>query len=89
MVLQNLFKEYPPRSPSDFVGREVELKQFQRILNRLSREPGCFIVNIFGQAGVGKTELLRQYRKRLDTAEVLWALTAETEPDGVPSGKNG
>lgn len=84
MVLQNLFKEYPPRSPSDFVGREAELNLFHRTLNRLFREPGCFIINISGQAGVGKTELLRQYRKRLDTAEVVWALTAETDPD-VPA----
>lgn len=84
MVLQNLFKEYPQRSSSDFIGREVELKQFQRILNRLSNEQGYFIVNISGQAGVGKTELLRQYRKRLNTAEVLSVLTSETEPD-VPT----
>ncbi len=84
MVLQNLFKEYPQRPPSGFVGREAELNLFHRTLNRLSREPGCFIVNISGQAGVGKTELLRQYRKRLDTAEVLLALTSETEPD-VPT----
>lgn len=83
MALQKFFKEYPTRSPSDFVGRDAELNQFQRILNQLPDGSGCCILNISGQAGVGKTELLRQYRKQAEAAGII-AFTTEMEPD-VPS----
>jgi hypothetical protein len=65
-----LQKRIPQRSPSDFIGREVELKQFQRILDRLFNKQGYFIVNTSGQADIGKKELLRQYRQRLKEGSI-------------------
>lgn len=81
-MLPKLFREYPSRLPSTFIGREAELKQFDRALHHLPYAQ-C-IINIAGQAGVGKTELLKQYQNRLDPVSALWALTTATAPD-VPT----
>lgn len=84
MVLQNLFRESPRQSSSSFVGREEQLNLFRRTLDRLSHEQSCFIINLSGQAGVGKTELLRQYRKSIDSSKVLSVAIDETDND-VPA----
>lgn len=81
-MLKNFFREYPQRSPSGFVGREAELKQFNRALHQLPYTQ--YIINLVGQSGVGKTELLKQYRNQLDPVGELWASTTEAAPD-VPA----
>lgn len=84
MVLQNLFRESPRQPFSDFVGREEQLNLFRRTLDRLSHEQSCFIISLSGQAGVGKTELLRQYRKSIDSSRALSIAIDETDND-VPA----
>lgn len=55
------------RQQGDFVGRESELTSFQ---TNLALPPlddrRRFLVNVYGQGGVGKTWLLRRYREALE-----------------------
>lgn len=84
MVLQNFFKGSSRQSSSNFVGREEQLNLFRRTLDRLSHEQSCFIINLSGQTGVGKTQLLRQYRKSIDSSRALSVAIDETDND-VPA----
>ena len=84
MDLQNFFREYPSRVLSGFVGREAQLKLFRRVLNQVLYEQTWIIINISGQVGIGKTELLRQYGKHVHRVGALLATTDEIETD-IPS----
>ena len=59
-----------------FVGREEHLALFQRNL-KLPPEDRRFIFNIWGQGGVGKSTLLRQFRMLAE--QEIGALTALTD----------
>jgi hypothetical protein len=71
--LQDILKR---RQQEEFVGREEQLIFFHR---NLRYEPDDdrrrFVINISGQGGVGKTWLLRRFRK---IAEEFAAVTAYT-----------
>ena len=54
------------------IGREPQLATLARLLNQ-TRDGPAVVVNLFGQSGIGKSTLLRTFRKRL----------ARTDPDVV------
>ncbi|HLP88833.1 MAG TPA: tetratricopeptide repeat protein [Nostocaceae cyanobacterium] len=65
---------------SNFVGREDQLNQFQQNL-ALSPEDDrrrC-IFNVWGQGGVGKSTLLRQFRKIAEEAKIVTTYIDEAE----------
>ena len=58
------------RQREDFVGREEQLVFFRRNLRREIDDPRRrFVVDVSGQGGVGKTWLLRRFRKIAEEAE--------------------
>ncbi|MBW4519309.1 MAG: tetratricopeptide repeat protein [Scytolyngbya sp. HA4215-MV1] len=79
----------PPKKPSRqdilrqqqqtiFVGREAHLDQFRYNL-KLPPESWRFLFNVWGQGGVGKSTLLRQFRKLAEDAGCITALTTDSE----------
>ena len=62
------------RSESPLVGRSDELELLESIYNRINRERRPHLVTLIGQAGVGKSRLLRECQRLLagmDPAPVL------------------
>ena len=58
------------RQREDFVGREEQLVFFRRNLRREIDDPRRrFVVAVSGQGSVGKTWLLRRFRKIAEEAE--------------------
>jgi class 3 adenylate cyclase len=57
-------------SAGPFVGRSNELGLLESLYGRVVREGRAHLVTAIGQAGVGKSRLLRELQARLDTAEV-------------------
>ncbi|NJP12467.1 MAG: ATP-binding protein [Leptolyngbyaceae cyanobacterium RU_5_1] len=78
--LQDILKQ---RQQSSFVGREAQIALFRQNVERSPELRDYFIFNVWGQGGVGKSTLLRQYRK---LAEELGGVTAYTneEESSVP-----
>ncbi|MBN1886375.1 MAG: ATP-binding protein [Thermoflexales bacterium] len=65
----------PPYSPIIFIGREKEVKLFERMLDNQEAQ---WILNLYGEGGMGKTQLLRrfaeiakQHRNTLVTADLI------------------
>ncbi|MEH1951707.1 MAG: tetratricopeptide repeat protein [Nostoc sp.] len=75
--LQDILKQ---RQQSGFVGREDQVNQFRQNL-ALSPEDDRrhFVYNVWGQGGVGKNTLLRQFRKIADEAKIISAYIDEAE----------
>jgi hypothetical protein len=72
------------RQRSDFVGRSEYLQLFRTHLSLAPQDiQRRFIFNIFGQAGVGKTWLSRQYREIAQADGVLVACVDEYIEDAV------
>lgn len=76
-----------PRSRQDFlkqqqrslfVGREDYLSIFRLNVTKPA-EDWCFLFNVWGQDGVGKSTLLRQFRKLAEEAHFLTAKTDDIE----------
>jgi DNA-binding NarL/FixJ family response regulator len=67
------------------VGREEELGRLERVLDGLVERPGPRLVEISGEAGIGKTRLLDELCERAEAREylVLRGMAAEFER-GVP-----
>lgn len=61
-----------PESGAALVGRSVELTSLQAAQARLSRGQGG-VVLIHGEAGIGKTSLVRQWRASLDREAIAFA----------------
>lgn len=75
--LQDINKQ---RQQLGFVGRQEQISLFRSNLlldpeNSLRR----FIFNVWGQGGVGKSTLLRQFRQIAESAKCITAYTDETE----------
>lgn len=80
--LQDILKR---RQREDFVGREEQLIFFRRNLRWEVDDPRRrFVINVSGQGGVGKTWLLRRFRKIAEEFSAVTAYTDETEDD-VPA----
>ncbi len=69
-----------PRSPlmghgdrtlSEFVGRARELADLENLLSRLERGEG-HVVGIVGEAGLGKSRLVHEFRKRLKSKQLTF-----------------
>ncbi|MBB4698743.1 helix-turn-helix transcriptional regulator [Sphaerisporangium siamense] len=66
-----------------FVGRERELETLGRALAR-AREGAATTVFVGGEAGVGKTRLIREFSQRAGGARVLVGGCLELGTDGLP-----
>ncbi len=67
------------RQRSHFVGREAQIELFRRNLERSPELWDYPIFNVWGQGGVGKSTLLRQFRKIAGEVGGLTAYTRESE----------
>ncbi|RCJ41975.1 hypothetical protein A6770_35695 [Nostoc minutum NIES-26] len=75
--LQDILKQ---RQQSGFVGREDRVNQFRQNLQLpLEDDRRRFLFNVWGQGGVGKSTLLRQFRKIAEEAKVVTAYIDEAE----------
>ncbi|MEH1975914.1 MAG: tetratricopeptide repeat protein [Nostoc sp.] len=75
--LQDILKQ---RQQSGFVGREDQVNQFrQNLALPLEDNRRRFLFNVWGQGGVGKSTLLRQFRKIADEAKIISAYIDEAE----------
>ncbi|WP_375468619.1 tetratricopeptide repeat protein [uncultured Nostoc sp.] len=75
--LQDILKQ---RQQSGFVGREDQVNQFRQNLGLpLEDDRRRFLFNVWGQGGVGKSTLLRQFRKIADEAKIISAYIDEAE----------
>ncbi|QKQ72357.1 AAA family ATPase [Nostoc sp. TCL240-02] len=75
--LQDIVKQ---RQQSNFVGREDQINRFrQNLALPVEDNRRCFLFNIYGQGGIGKTTLLRQFCKIADEAKMISAYVDEVE----------
>ncbi|MEH2176310.1 tetratricopeptide repeat protein [Nostoc sp.] len=75
--LQDILKQ---RQQSGFVGREDQVNQFRQNLALPPEDDRrCFVYNVWGQGGVGKSTLLQQFRKIADRAKIISAYIDEAE----------
>ncbi|MEH2090540.1 tetratricopeptide repeat protein, partial [Nostoc sp.] len=75
--LQDILKQ---RQQSGFVGREDQVNQFRQNLTLPPTDDRRrFLYNVWGQGGVGKSTLLRQFRKIADEAKIISAYIDEAE----------
>ena len=75
--LQDILKQ---RQQSGFVGREDQVNQFRQNLSfHPEDDRHFFLYNVWGQGGVGKSTLLRQFRKIADEAKIISAYVDEAE----------
>ncbi len=63
--------EVTRRFDTPFIGREAELEQLDLILTRVRDTAQAHLVTIFGDAGIGKTRLVREWLARLPDAALL------------------
>jgi tetratricopeptide (TPR) repeat protein len=73
--LQDLIQQ---RQASGFIGRHKEVTEFQEMLKLPAEERRSFLLNIHGNAGVGKTYLSKRMRRIADESGALTAYTDET-----------
>jgi class 3 adenylate cyclase/predicted ATPase len=72
-----------PRTAAPLIGREEESGLLLSLAERVGREGRPHLVTVLGQAGVGKSRLLREFTTRLPDLETAPALrTGECPPYG-------
>ncbi|MEQ9624300.1 tetratricopeptide repeat protein [Coleofasciculus chthonoplastes] len=75
--LQDVLKQ---RQQFGFVGREEQMSLFRRNLELpIEDYRRHFLFNVWGQGGVGKSSLLRQFRQIAEEAKAITAYTDESE----------
>ena len=74
--LQDILRQ---RSQSSFIGREAQIALFRQNMERAPELRDYFIFNVWGQGGVGKSTLLRQFRNLAEEMEFATALTSDVE----------
>jgi tetratricopeptide (TPR) repeat protein len=78
-TLQSIIKN---RQQAAFVGREAQLDSFRRNLNLPVEDPQRrFILNVYGQGGVGKSTLLQQFNKIATESAMAVATAFSTESE--------
>src|SRR5262245_18558866 len=60
-----------PRPGSPFVGREGELELLENTHGRVVRDDRAHVFTVYGEPGVGKSRLVREFLERLEGATVL------------------
>src|SRR5260370_40546028 len=72
------------RGQPDFVGRGEELAFFERNLALPEDdERRKYLINIYGQSGVGKTTLLKHYQRMADRIGAATAWTDHDDQDAI------
>jgi class 3 adenylate cyclase/tetratricopeptide (TPR) repeat protein len=61
----------PPVAAAWFVGREEELELLQNALARTSRDRRAHLVTVFGEPGIGKSRLVREFTEGAERVTVL------------------
>jgi class 3 adenylate cyclase/tetratricopeptide (TPR) repeat protein len=61
----------PPVAAAWFVGREEELELLQNALARASRDRRAHLVTVFGEPGIGKSRLVREFTEGAERVTVL------------------
>ncbi|UBF27115.1 ATP-binding protein [Kovacikia minuta CCNUW1] len=72
--LQDILRQ---RSQATFVGREAQIELFRGEMGRTPELRDYFIFNVWGQGSVGKSTLMRQFRKLAEEAQFATALTSD------------
>lgn len=80
--------DYMNRDPvRPFVGRSAELVQAQRACRRVRRDQGLVTLAVVGPSEVGKSRVLGELLKRLETTDDRWRFELiRCSPLSVPSG---
>ena len=63
-----------------FIGRQEQINKFRENLKR-PEEERCFLFNIYGQGGVGKSKLIRKFREIAIESGFSTALAVDTQTD--------
>ena len=64
-----------------FIGRGEELDTFRAQLTLGWNDRRRYVLNVFGEGGVGKSTLLREFGREAANAGAAWALTDDNESD--------
>src|SRR5215218_9660557 len=66
LIAQHSVRRVAPASESPLVGRQQELDALDSLYQRVVREGTSHLVTVVGEAGVGKSRLLREFERRLE-----------------------
>jgi class 3 adenylate cyclase/tetratricopeptide (TPR) repeat protein len=65
LIAEHSVRRVSPASESPLVGRQQELAALDAMYERVVREGTSHLVTVVGEAGVGKSRLLREFERRL------------------------
>jgi class 3 adenylate cyclase/tetratricopeptide (TPR) repeat protein len=65
LIAEHAVRRVAPASESPLVGRRQELDALDSLYGRVVREGTSHLVTVVGEAGVGKSRLLREFERRL------------------------
>jgi class 3 adenylate cyclase/tetratricopeptide (TPR) repeat protein len=66
LIAEHSVRRVSPASESPLVGRRQELDALDSLYERVVREGTSHLVTVAGEAGVGKSRLLREFERRLE-----------------------
>src|SRR6266540_990426 len=66
LIAEHAVRRVAPASESPLVGRRQELGALDSLYERVVREGTSHLVTVVGEAGVGKSRLLREFERRLE-----------------------
>ncbi|HEX6651384.1 MAG TPA: adenylate/guanylate cyclase domain-containing protein [Thermoleophilaceae bacterium] len=66
LIAEHSVRRVAPASESPLVGRRQELDTLDSLYERVVREGTSHLVTVVGEAGVGKSRLLREFERRLE-----------------------
>ena len=66
LIAEHSVRRVAPASESPLVGRQQELAALDSLYERVVREGSSHLVTVVGEAGVGKSRLLREFERRLE-----------------------
>src|SRR5215210_5937043 len=67
LIAEHAVRRVAPASESPLIGRRQELDALDSLYERVVREGTSHLVTVVGEAGVGKSRLLREFERRLAT----------------------